>query len=416
MNPARSIPPLRPTFALIDLDALAHNVRELRRITSPDAELMCVVKADAYGLGLVDAAPVCLQYGANRLGVAVFDEAQALRSAGIVAPILVIGPTTPWQAGEMVRLGVAATVFTLDVAEALSRAALRQDRKATVHINVDTGMSRIGVRPDAQGLDLVQRIAGLPGIEVEGIFTHFAAADEADKSFTHQQLQRYQRFVDEVTARGIRVKTRHVANSAALLDMPEAHLDMVRPGVLIAGIWPSADVQRRMAAKPAMSLITHAAYVKQVEPGSHVSYGCTYTAPGAATLATLPLGYHDGYKRGLSNQASVLIRGQRAPIRGRVCMDQTIVDVSAIPGASAGDPVVAIGRWGQNEVSADELASYIGTIGYEIGTTVGKRVPRLYVREGRPVKVRTEYNSWTVSEWEDLPWPDVEATYLATRY
>jgi len=410
-----SVPPLRPTFLLVDLDILAHNIRELRRLASPRAELMTVIKADAYGNGLVEAAPVCLANGAGALGVATFDEAMALRYAGIDAPLLVIGYTAPYQAAEMVRHGVAAAVFSLDVAEAYSAAAKAHDKPAKVHIKVDTGMSRIGVWPDDTGLDVAERIARLPGLEIQGVFSHFASADEDDKSFALEQFERFIGFADALERRGLSLGRRHIANSAALLDLPETHLDMVRPGVLISGVWPSADVERRGDLRETLTLVTHAAYIKSIAAGRVVSYGCTYRATGPERLATLPLGYHDGYKRGLSNRAEVLIRGLRAPIRGRVCMDQTIIDVSGVPGAAPGDPVIALGRWGDEHISPDELGGHLGTIGYEVITTIGKRVPRLYVQAGRPVKVSSMLGQWQVDDWQDLPWPDVEGTYLATR-
>ncbi len=411
MPGARSIPPLRPTFAIIDLDAIAHNVRELRRITSPGAQLMTVIKADAYGHGLTEVAPTCLGSGASRLGVAIPDEAFALRNSGIEAPILVIGHCAPWQAEHMVRGGIAGAVSRYEDAAAFSAAAVKLGLKAAVHIKVDTGMARLGIWPGTEGLSVAERIARLPGIDLEGVFTHFASADEADKAYTLEQLERYLGFVDGLARRGIKPQFRHAVNSAALLDLPDAHLDMVRPGVLIGGLWPSDEVQRRIDLRPAMTLLTFAAYVKNVPAGRKVSYGSTYETGGPSRLATLPLGYHDGYKRGYSNRAAVLVEGRRAPVRGRVCMDQAIVDVTGIPGVEAGAPVVALGRYGRERVSAEELGGLIGTIGYEIVTTVGKRVPRLYVKAGRPVHLASTLGSWDLGGWQDLPWPGVEAAF-----
>jgi alanine racemase len=410
------LPPLRPTFLIVDLDILAANVRELRRLASPKAELMTVIKADAYGNGLLEAAPVCLASGADQLGVATFDEAIALRRAGITAPVQVIGYTAAYQAAEVVRQGIGAAVFAADVAAAYSEAARAQNRPALLHLKVDTGMSRLGIWPDDSGLALAERIARLPGIELEGVFSHFASADEPDRTFTNEQFERFMGFCDRLAARGISFRRRHIANSAALLDHPETHLDMVRPGVLISGVWPSDDVQRRGEFRETLTLVTHAGMVKELGPGRRVSYGGTYVTPGPTTLATLPLGYHDGYKRGFSNKASMLVRGERAPIRGRVCMDQTMIDVSAVAGGvEAGEPVVALGRYGDEVISAAELGGLLGTIGYEVITTFGKRVPRLYAQSGRPVKVATMLGSWAVRDWQDLHWPSVEATYLATR-
>lgn len=403
------IPPLRPTFAVVDLDAIAHNVRQLRRITDSRAELMTVIKADAYGHGLTEVAPTCLANGASRLGVAIPDEAFALRMSGVDAPVLVIGHCAPWQARYLVAQGIAAAVFSYRDAEALSQAAVSLGRRAAVHLKVDTGMARLGIWPGPEGLAEAERIVRLPGLDLEGVFTHFASADEADKSYAGEQFERYLGFIDDLARRGIEPGLRHVANSAALLDLPQTHLDMVRPGVLVGGLWPSEDVERRIDLRPAMTLMTFAAYVKDVPAGRKVSYGCTYVTGGPSTLATLPLGYHDGYKRGLSSRASVLVEGRRAPVRGRVCMDQTIVDVTGIPGVEPGSPVVALGRYGGERVSAEELAGFIGTIGYEVVTTVGKRVPRLYVQNGRPVHLTSTIGSWDLEGWQDLPWPAVEA-------
>ena len=412
MVQSQVMPPLRATIAMVDLDAIDANVRELRRITDPAAELMAVVKADAYGHGLTEVAPVCLAAGASRLGVAIPDEAFALRARGITAPILVIGYCAPWQVAEMIRQGIAITVFTLADAAAASDAALRLRRSALVHIKVDTGMARLGIWPDADGLVIAERIARLPGLELEGVFTHFASADEADKSYAREQFERYMWFIDGLAARGIRPRIRHAANSAALLDLPATHLDMVRPGVLVPGLWPSDEVDRRIALRPAMTVLTHAGMVKEVPAGRKVSYGSTYMTTERAVLATLPLGYHDGYRRAFSNRADVLVRGRRAPVRGRVCMDQTVVDVTAAGAIGPGEPVVVLGRYGAEEVSAEELAGYSGTIGYEIATTIGKRVPRLYLRAGRPVKLVATIGSWELGGWQDLPWPGGEAAYL----
>jgi len=395
---------MRPTCALIDLDAVAHNTRELKRIASPRAELMAVVKADAYGHGIREVAGTCLENGATRLGVAILDEALVLRSAGLDAPILVLGPLFPYQAETAVRSGVAATVSTPGEAAALGDAARRAGLVARVHVKVDTGMSRLGVFPDAAGAAAVERVASTPGVEVEGIYTHFAAADEADKSHARHQFELFLGFLDGLRRRGLEFPLRHAANSAALLDMPETHLDMVRPGVLIGGIWPSAEVRRIAGLRPAMALRTSVGFVREVPAGSTVSYGCTYRTASPAVLATLPLGYCDGYKRLLSNSAEVLVHGSRAPVRGRVCMDQTIIDVSDIPAVRAGDEVIALGRQGDEEVTADDLAALAGTIGYEIVTTVGRRVARLYVQGGRPFRLASQLGEWELSGWEDLPW------------
>ncbi|MDP2871600.1 MAG: alanine racemase [Bacillota bacterium] len=399
---------MRPTVAIIDLDAISHNVRELRRITSPAAELMAVVKADAYGHGIVETAAECLAAGATRLGVAVIDEAVSLRRAGFDCPILAIGHVPGYSAATVLDFDITATVFSMDDAEAISEEAGRRGRRARVHIKVDTGMSRLGVWPDEAGALSVERVVRLPGLEAEGIFTHFADADEADKGFARGQFARFMDFLDRLRARGVEFRLRHAANSAALLDLPETHLDMVRPGVLIGGLWPSDAVSRPIDLRPAMTVRTRVALVRDVPAGRAVSYGRTYTTSGTVTLATVPLGYHDGYRRGLSNRAFMLVHGSRAPVRGRVCMDQTIIDVSGLD-VRAGDEVIALGRQGTELVSAEELASLTGTIGYEVVATVGRRVARLYVRQGRPVRLASIAGRWDVTGWQDLPWLGVES-------
>jgi alanine racemase len=298
-------------------------------------------------------------------------------------------------------------VFALEEAHALSEAAVRRGRRVPVHIKIDTGMARLGVWPDNAGADLVERIVRLPGLQAQGIFTHFASADEADKGYATSQFARFMDFLDLLRRRGIEFELRHAANSAALLDLPETHLDMVRPGVLIGGLWPSSDVGHPIGLRPAMTIRTRVAYVRDVPSGRAVSYGGTYTTSGTARLATVPLGYHDGYKRGLSNRAHMLVHGKRVPVRGRVCMDQTIIDVSGLD-VRAGDEVIALGTQGTQAVSADELAAIAGTIGYEIVVTVGARAARLYVRRGRPVSLSSMAGRWELSGWQDLPWLGVE--------
>jgi alanine racemase len=400
------IPPLRPTFAEIDLDCIAHNVRELIRAATPPAELMAVVKADAYGHGIREVAAECLASGATRLGVAVLDEALLLRRSGVDAPILTLGPLFPHQAPAAVEHGIAAAVSGLDEARALSEAAAGRRKTARLHVKVDTGMSRLGIWPDQSGVALIERMARLPRVEVEGVFTHFAAADETDKTHALMQFERFMGFLDMLRRAGVEIKLRHAANSAALLELPQTHLDFVRPGVLIGGIFPSEEVRHDIDLRPALTLRTAVGFVRQVPGGCAVSYGCTYQTPaGGAALATVPLGYHDGYKRRLSNRARMLVHGQAAPVRGRVCMDQTIIDVGGIPGVARGDEVVAIGRQGTERVTAEELASAVGTIAYEIVATIGRRVARLYVKQGRPCRLCSPLGEWNLRGRQDLPWP-----------
>ena len=368
--------PPRPTWIEVDLDAIAHNVRLLRQVTGEKVALMAIVKADGYGHGAVRVAYTALNNGASRLGVACLSEALALRQAGIEAPILVLGYTPPWQAREMVDQGIDATVFDLETAQALGQAALALGRTARVHVKVDTGMSRLGLLP-ADVAPFLERLAELPGLAVEGIFTHFATADSADRRHCDEQWRRFRQLLAELEQRGLRPPLAHAANSAATLSMPQAHLDMVRVGIALYGLNPSAEVPCPPGFRPALSFKTRLAQVKTVPAGSCVSYGCTFRTARESRLAVIPVGYADGFRRAPQHWGQVLVRGQRAPIVGRVCMDQTIIDVTAIPEARQGDEVVLIGAQGDERITADEVAARLGTINYEVVSAILARVPRI---------------------------------------
>ncbi len=369
----------RPVWAEIDLDALGSNVREIRRITIPSARVMAVVKANAYGHGAEQVGRVALNSGAEWLGVALLQEALALRQRGIGAPILILGYTPDQDASEVVANGISQTVFTREAVLALAAAAHKLGMKARVHIKIDTGMGRIGFPANGETVALIGRLARLQDLDVEGIYTHFAAADEADKSYADQQFMKLQQVLKQLSAQGVYIRWRHCANSPAVIDLPYTHLDLVRPGIILYGLYPSTAVRRDLIAlRPVMSLKARVVHVKEVATGASISYGRTYRAEEATRIATLPIGYADGYARLLSNKAEVLIRGRRAPVAGMVCMDQVMVDVGRIPGVEAGDEAVLIGRQGSEEITADELADHIGTINYEVVTRIGERVPRLY--------------------------------------
>ncbi len=375
----------RPTRAEVDLDRIAHNVTVLRRLTRPGTAFMAVVKADGYGHGAAEVAAVALEHGATWLGVAIPEEALALRAAGIGAPILVLGPILPHQAAMVVAAGARATVSGVAEARALGRAARAAGREpAVVHLKVDTGMGRIGLLPDEAGAERALQVAGQPGVSVEGIFTHFAAADEADKGYTRWQLDRFFGFLEVLARRGLKPAIRHAANSAGLLEVPESHLDLVRVGIALYGLFPSPEVRREVDLRPALRLVTAVAQVRTVPAGTRVSYGCTWQAGRDTVLAVLPAGYADGYRRALGNRAQVLVGGRRAPVVGHVCMDQTIVDVGDLSGVAPGDEAVLLGEQSGDRITADELAEHLGTINYEVVTGIGRRVPRVYLRGGRP--------------------------------
>ncbi len=372
----------RPVWAEIDLTALAHNVKEIRKITAPQAKVMAIVKANAYGHGALEVAGVALANGADRLGIAVLSEGIELRKAGFGVPILILGYTPPEQAADVVKYNLCQAVFGYDLAEALSWAAVQQRKTAKIHIKIDSGMGRIGyVAKDKETVNQILQIAKLPNLEIEGIFSHFAVSDCLDKAYTLEQFAQFQELTQKLESKGVFIPIKHVANSAAIIDMPQLHLDMVRPGIILYGLYPSEEVdKKRIELIPAMALKARVAMVKTVPSGTSISYGCTYTTEAKEVIASLPLGYADGYSRLFSNKAEVLIHGQRAPIVGRVCMDQCMIKVTHIPNVQAGDEVVLFGKQAGALLPVEELAKQMGTINYEIVCKVCPRVPRLYGR------------------------------------
>ena len=370
---------LRPVWAEIDLSAIENNIREIRRLTKPSAKVMAVVKANAYGHGAVAVSKTVLTNGADWLAVALLQEAVELREAGFSVPILILGYTPLEQMELVITNDLRQTIYSLEQAEALSSAAGKAGRKATVHIKVDTGMGRIGFLPKQESIDSIIKIARLPHLEVEGIYTHFAIADAEDKDYSIEQLQYFQWLLDQLAKSGLHISIRHAANSAALIDLPEAHFDLVRPGLILYGMYPSNEVQKtKLFLRQAMSLKAEVSYVKQVAKGTAISYGCTFVTARHSQIASLPLGYADGYTRLLSNNTDVLIKGKRAPIVGRVCMDQCMIDVTGFEDVAMGDEVVLMGRQENEFISAEEIASRIGTINYEVVCMFSSRVPRVY--------------------------------------
>jgi alanine racemase len=371
--------PSRPTWVEIDLSAIANNTRRIAEIVGPQVRILASLKADAYGHGAIKVGHTVLHNGASMLGVATVSEARPLREAGIRAPILVFGYTPPWQMREAVHLGLTITIYTLGAAQALSRAAVSLGKAVKVHVKVDTGMGRLGIRAEQldEVVQLVQAIVDLPGLELEGVFTHFATVDSKDQSHARLQLARFRRVLQALGEKGLRPALIHAANSAALLSLPESRFDMVRPGIALYGLDPSEEVRLPEGFRPALSFKTQIALVKRVPAGECISYGCAYVTERPMTIATLPVGYADGFRRGPYNWGSVLIHGQEAPLLGRVCMDQCMVDVSHIPQARIGDEVVLIGRQGQASLTAEEVARRLGTIHYEVVSEILARVPRV---------------------------------------
>jgi len=371
----------------IDLDAITVNIEQLKKVTAPEARFMAVVKANAYGHGAVEVARQALAGGADCLGVARVQEAVALRAAGIDGKLLVLNYTPPEFAALALEHDLALTVFDLDTAAAISESAVAAGRQIIAHLKTDTGMGRLGLRPacekgtglDPQRVEIARRIASLPGLDLEGIFTHFAAADSRDTAYTEKQFALFCDYIDALAKAGIEFRFRHAANSAAILAHPQTHLDMVRAGIALYGLNPSAEVNLdQLATRPVMSLKARLVHVKKVPAGFCVSYGMTYRAPAPTTIATVPIGYADGYSRLLSSRGTMLVRGQRAPIVGRVCMDLTMLDVGHIEGVRTGDEVIVLGRQGDETITADEIAGVLGTINYEIVSSITARVPRKF--------------------------------------
>ena len=373
----------RPVWAEVDLDALAYNVGELKK-RAGGAALLAVVKANAYGHGAVAVSRAALAAGAERLGVICVEEGEELRLAGITAPILVMGPTMPAQAERVVDLSLTPTVNSRELALALSGHAAERGIVQPVHLKVETGLNRFGL-PAEELLPLAEFLRGLPGIEVEGLFTHFASGDEGDKAYTRAQFDLFM----EVSGRLRWIPLRHVANTATVMDMPELSLEMVRTGIGMYGCYPSREVGRAVTLRPALSLRSRVARLKKLSPGETVSYGRTWRADRPSVVALVACGYGDGLRRALSNRGSILVRGRRAPIVGRVAMDMCVADVTGVPEVKLGDEIVLIGRQGGEEIPVEELAELCDTINYEILCGIAARVPRVYRRAGQVLAVES---------------------------
>mgnify|MGYP003279014861 CR=1 FL=1 len=364
----------RNVWAEVDLSAIAHNVQVTRKVLKPDTKICAVVKADAYGHGAVPVATAALAAGTSYLAVSITQEAIELREAGIMAPILILGTMTEEHEKAIVDYNITQTVYDLQVAQELSAAAMQENKTVKVHLAVDTGMNRIGCRVE-EAADLAEAISRLPHVQLEGMFSHFASADESDKSFAMLQYRRFKQAADEIAARGIDIPLKHIDNSAGITEMPGTEFNMVRQGITLYGLWPSSEVLRNLDIRPALSLKAEVVFVKDVPAGEKIGYGCTYETPKPMKIATLPLGYADGYSRALSNKGYITIRGYKAPIVGRICMDQFMADVSNVPDVHKGDEAVIFGPGG---VSLETIAKWVGTIPYELMCLLSTRVPRKY--------------------------------------
>jgi alanine racemase len=374
-------------LAIVDLDAIASNIKNIRAKVDKNSGIIGIIKADAYGHGSVETAKVLLDNGADWLAVAVVDEGLNLRKNGITAPILLLGYTPELRLNDVINNGFIQTVYSYDTAKKLSDAASALGKKAVIHIKIDTGMGRIGYRVNEESADEIVKISKLPNIDVNGMFTHFSTADEADKAYTLEQYNKFVKMNDMLEERGLHIPVKHAANSAAIMDFDNMMFNMVRPGIILYGAYPSDEVKKEnLSLSPAMSIKTHVSYVKDVNEGDSISYGRKYTAPSKRRIATIPVGYADGFIRAYSKGGKVLVRGEYAPIVGRICMDQFMVDVTDIDGVEVNDEVVLMGRQGDKEITADFIASVLDTINYEVFCTLSKRVPRQYIQNGKIVK------------------------------
>lgn len=382
-------------WAEINLDNIAHNILNIKKSLNADAKLLVVIKADGYGHGYKEIARTALENGADFFGVASADEAMQLRRNGFSTPILILGPVDDDEFEDVVRNDISLTVFDKSIAERISQSAKKVGKKAKIHIKIDTGMSRIGyVTTDGSDLtnknivDEICRIIELENIELEGIFTHFSKADTPKDDFTHTQFKRFISICDMVEKAGVSIPIRHCANSGGIVNFPEYHLDMVRSGIITYGCTPSEESDiNHLDLKPAMQLKSKVTDIKKISAGIGVSYGGTYETSDYTDIATFGIGYADGYFRALSNKAQVIIGGSKANIIGRVCMDQTMADVTGIKNIKIGDEVILFGTDGNNTITVDSVAKWADTINYEVLSVVGKRVPRVYIKGGKVVKV-----------------------------
>lgn len=384
-------------WAEVDLDAIWENMVHMKENIAENTKILAVIKTDGYGHGGVPIAKMLEQldfmFG---YAAATYEEAHVLREAGVKKPILILGYTFPYCYEELIREEIRPAVYRRDTVEELAAAAAKVGKKAKVHIKVDTGMGRIGITPDEEGLEFVRFLIEHPELEVEGIFTHFAKSDEADKTSANHQLELFQNFIDKIqTELGITIPVKHCSNSAAILEMPQANMDMVRAGITTYGLYPSEEVSKDIVPlRAAMSLYSHIVYCKMIHAGQSVSYGGLFTAQKDTRVATIPVGYGDGYPRSLSGKGYVLIHGKKAPILGRVCMDQFMVDISEIPGVMEGDKVTLLGMDGTERITAEELGELSGRFNYEFVCDLGKRIPRVYIQHGEIIEVRDYFENF----------------------
>ncbi len=379
---------MRPVWAEINLDTIATNTKNIKKLVG-DKELIAIVKADCYGHGAVDVVPTLLENGASRLAVAMLTEAIELRENNINAPIVILGYTPLYLGEELINYDIEQTVYDLDYAKELSKIALSLNKKAKIHIAIDTGMGRIGFLPGDDTVKTINEVYNLEGLEVIGIYSHFSTSDEKDKSYANEQLFKFKKVIADLKALGIEIPLKHISNSGAIIDMPETYLNGVRPGIILYGYYPSKEVSKdNLSVKPALTLKAKVAHVKELHKDMYISYGKTFKTNKKTIVATLPIGYGDGYPRALSENAKVIVNGKFASILGRICMDQCMIDVTDIENVKTGDEVIILGGEGDLKFNADDMAEALGTINYEILCRIKSRIPRVYIKNKEVFKVR----------------------------
>ena len=381
---------MRPVWAEIDLDILANNMRNIKKLAG-DKEVMAVVKADAYGHGALDVAPCLLENGASKLAVAMLTEAIELRNNNITAPIMILGYTPIYLGEELINYNIEQTIYDLNYAKELSNLAIKLNKKAKIHIALDTGMGRIGFLPTDESFNAICEICNLPGLDVIGIFTHFSSSDEKNKEYTQYQFNQIYNFIERLEVNEINIPLKHASNSAAIIDLPNTYLDAVRAGIILYGYYPSDEVKKdNLSIKPALTLKAKIAHVKELDSGMYISYNRTFKTSRKSKIATIPIGYADGYIRTLKHEAKVIVNGQLAPIVGNICMDQFMIDVTDIDNVKSGDEVILLGESNEVKFNADDLAKCMDSINYEVLCLLKKRVPRAYIKNGEIIHVKND--------------------------
>ena len=379
---------IRPVWAEVNLDNIINNINEIKKNINAE-EIIAVVKANAYGHGAVDVAPVLIENGADRLAVAMLSEALELREAGIKVPILILGYTDVAFSEMLINNDIEQTVYSLDYAKELSKKAEALGKVAKIHIAVDTGMGRIGFLPNEKSVEEVVEISKLSNLRITGIFTHFSNADEQDKSYAHNQIEKFNSFINEIEKREVNLGLKHISNSASIIDIEDAHYNAIRPGIILYGYYPSDYINKdKLKLMPALSLKCQVIHVKELPKGEYIGYGRKFRTERDSVIATLPIGYADGYIRGLYEKAHVIINGKLAPVVGKICMDQCMIDVTDVGPVKVGDEVVLLGEDNGVKNNADDIAKMLDTINYEILCMIGRRVPRIYIKDGKMVNVR----------------------------